>query len=395
MIGSAKWHLSGDSPGSPALVNLCMSHDPALAGLHRGVVAFATGLEAPILSVEPAHRLYAPDTGNIHRLEAKSGLALIAAQYLNESASAAVESLLHDTNLLVVHSLFRGHADLAMRWAAGRRKAYWVVPHGCWDPWGMAHHRIRKEAWMVAVGHRYVANADWVIFASRREAEKAARWTRGARITVAHFPVSLPDLARRDVARQSLRKKLGIPDGDRVLMYAGRLHSMKRPHSVLQAFLQAEIDNVTLVFVGRDDDVTRAELASAVPSFATGRVRFTGSLDGKDLDEAFLAADGLISLSYRENFGFSVAEACAYALPIIVTPGHDLAHDMPTGLGTGNGVGWLLPDLSEAAAAQAIREFATTSEGQLRNIGQTGRRWVADQLSPSDFRDRLKALMPC
>lgn len=394
MIGSAKWHLAGDSPGSAAMVNLCMRHDPALAGLHRGVVAFAMGLEAPILSVEPAHRLYAPDTGNIHRLEAKGGLASIAAQYLNESATAAAEGLLHDTNLLVVHSLFRGHADFAMRWAAGRRKAYWVVPHGCWDPWGMAHHRIRKEAWMVAVGHRYVANADWVIFASRREAEKAAPWTRGARITVAHFPVSLPDLARRDAARQSLRKRLAIPEGDRILMYAGRLHSMKRPHSVLQAFLRAEIDNVTLVFVGRDDDVTRAELASAVPSFATGRVRFAGSLDGEDLDEAFLAADGFISLSYRENFGYSLAEACGYALPIIVTPGHDLAYEMPMGVRPDNGVGWLLPDLSETAATQAIRAFATSSEARLRGIGQVGRRWVADHLSAADFRDRLVALMP-
>ena len=372
-----------------------MGLDPALAGLHRGVVAFATGLEAPILSVEPAHRLYAPDTENIYRLEATSGLAAISAQYLNASAAAAAESLLRDTDLLVVHSLFRAHADFAMRWAAERRKHYWVVPHGCWDPWGMAHHWIRKEAWMVAVGHRYVANADWVIFASRREAEKANRWTRGARITVAPFPVSLPALARQDAARQSLRKKLAIPERDRILMYVGRLHSMKRPQSVLQAFLRAEIQNLTLVFVGRDDDVTRAELAHALPSFAAGRVRFAGLLDGEDLDEAFLAADGLISLSYRENFGFSVAEACAYALPIIVTPGHDLAHDMPTGLGPGNGVGWLLPDLSEAAAAQAIREFATTSEAQLRKIGQTGRRWVADHLSPTDFRDRLKALMPC
>ena len=395
MIGSAKWHLAGNAAGSAAKVNLCMGHDPALGGLYRGVVAFATGLESPILSIEPVQRLYAWDTEKIYRLEATSGLSSISAQYLNASAAAAAESLLHDTNLLVVHSLFRGHADFAMRWASERRKDYWVVPHGCWDPWGMAHHRIRKKAWMVAVGHRYVANAEWVIFASRREAEKASRWTRGARTTVVHFPVALPDLARQDSARQSLRKALGIPEGNRILMYAGRLHSMKRPHAVLRAFLRAEIRNLTLVFVGRDDDVTRAELANALPSFAAERVRFAGSLDGEDLDEAFLAADGFISLSYRENFGFSLAEACAYALPIIVTPGHDLAHDMPTGVGPGNGVGWLLPDFSEAAAAQAIRAFATASDARLRSIGQTGRRWVAEHLSPAGFRDRLKALMPC
>ncbi|MFM7137608.1 MAG: glycosyltransferase family 4 protein, partial [Planctomycetota bacterium] len=200
---------------------------------------------------------------------------------------------------------------------------------------------------------------------------------------------------RRDAARRSLHGRLGIREGVRILLYAGRLHSMKRPHAVLQAFLRAEVENLALLFVGRDDDVTRPELAGIVPSCAAEKVRFTGELDGDELDEVFLAADGFISLSYRENFGFSLAEACAYGLPVIATPGHDLAHEMPMAAGPSGGVGWLLPDLSEAAAVQGIRQFATASSSRLSSMGQNARRWVAEHLSPEKFRERLFALMSC
>lgn len=393
MIGLAKWHLAGDRPGRPGVVNVCQGHDPALAGLYRGITAFSAGLGAPILSVEPTTRLYGPCAGEVFRLEATGGFSTCTTQYVNRSADSAAEPLLRDARLLIVHSLFRGHVGFGMRWAEQRDRDYWVVPHGCWDPWGMANHGSRKRLWMTAVGQRYVANTNCVIFASRREAEKAARWTRSARTAVVHFPVQLPDLARKDAAKESLRQKLGLADGMRVLISVGRLHSMKRPHAILQAFLQAGTENLALVFVGGDDDVTRAELARAVPPAVAERIRFTGVLAGEALEEAFLGADGFVSLSYRENFGFSLAEACAYGLPVIVTPGHDLVHEMPTVQGAASGVGWCLPDMTRAAASEAFQAFAAASDKQLRWIGQTARQWAAEELHPDDFRLRLLALM--
>jgi glycosyltransferase involved in cell wall biosynthesis len=391
---ATKWHLAGDSVGPVDAVNLCLGHDPRLAGLYRGVTAFSDALDAPILSVEPTKRVYGPCEGQVVRLEATGGLGTLSTHFLNRSADIATESLLHDTRLLVVHSLFRGHAGFAMRWAAERRKHYWAVPHGCLDPWGMSQRRMQKRLWMAAIGRRYVAHADRVIFASRREAEKASDWTRGARTAVVHFPVHLPDLGRQDTARKSLRDKLGLSESLRILVYVGRLAGMKRPQALLQAFLRAEAESVALVFVGADGDLTSAELERVIPPSAAGRIRFTGALHGDELDEAFLAADGFISLSHRENFGFSLAEACAYGLPLIATPGHDLVHEMPTGGGAAGGVGWVLPDLSEAAAVQAMQAFAAASESHLRCMGQNARLWAADRLSPEVFRRRLAELVP-
>lgn len=394
MIASAKWHLVGNPVGPVDTVNLCMGHDPALAGLYRGVNAFSDALDAPILSVEPTNRAYAPCEGTVFRLEATNDWDIFSTHRLNRSAVVATESLLHDTRLLVVHSMFRGHAEFAMRFAAERRKHYWAVPHGCLDPWGMSRRRLQKRLWMAAIGQRYIAHAGHVLFSSKREAEKAIGWTHGARTAVVHFPVALPDLRPQDAAKKSLRGKLGLPESVRILMYVGRLNAMKRPRSLLQAFLRAEAAKLVLVFVGADDDVTTTELARAIPRSEAGRVRFTGALGGGDLEEAYLAADGFISLSHRENFGFSLAEACAYGLPFIATPGHDLVHEMPRGGPAAGGLGWVLPDTSEAAAVQAIQAFVAASESRLRCMGDHARAWVADNLSPEAFRSRLAALAP-
>ena len=379
---------------SADVVNLCLGHDQALAGLYRGVTEFSQALNAPILSVEPAERAYDPCEGEVCRLEATGSLALVSSHYMNKAASVAAASFLNDTRLLIVHSLFRGHVGFAMRWAAESRRHYWAVPHGCLDPWGMAYHGIQKRLWMAAIGNRYLAHARRVIFSSKREAEKAAAWTRGAKSAVVHFPVRFPDLSRRDAARHQLRVKLGISEDARILLYAGRLHSMKRPRALLHAFLRAEAANLVLVVVGGDDDVTRGELEKSLPPSAAGRVYFTGMISGPEVMSSMLAADGFISLSYRENFGFSLAEACAAGLPIIATSGHDLMHEMQTGQGAAGNVGWLLPDLSEATAVQAIEAFAAASEWQLRSIGQNARQWATDNLSEQVFREQVTAMLP-
>lgn len=391
MIAAAQWHLVGESAGAFRSVNLCVAHDPNLAGLYRGVTAFSEAMDAAILSVEPTRRVYGHCEGRVLRLEASGGLPLISAHWLNSSADGATAGLLHDTRLLVVHSLFRGHAGFAMRWAAERRKDYWAVPHGCLDPWGMARRRLQKRLWMAAIGRHYLANASHVIFSTRREADKASDWTRGARTTVVHFPVPLPDRGRQDAIRKSVRDKLGFSESTRILLYVGRLHAMKRPRALLRAFLRAAAANLALVIVGGDDDDTRAELSRAIPPSEAGRVRFTGPLSGSDLDEAYLGADGFVSLSHRENFGFSLAEACAYGLPVIVTPGHDLVHEMPV-LGDRCAVGWMLPDLSDATAVQAICEFAQADNAQLRAYGETARGWASEKLNPACFSDRLRAI---
>jgi glycosyltransferase involved in cell wall biosynthesis len=141
-----------------------------------------------------------------------------------------------------------------------------------------------------------------------------------------------------------------------------------------------------------DGDLTQADIRAAIPPASRDRVHLIGPLAGADLAAAQLACDGFISLSFQENFGYAAAEAMAYELPVILSPGHDLAHEMPALAGR-FACGWLLGDDAHTTAVAAIREFATASDGPLAAAGATGRTWVAETLAFERFRDRLTRLL--
>lgn len=376
-------------------VNVCLTHDPSLAGLYRAVNDFAMALDAPIVSFDDGRRdrrfLATTEPRPATRVPAGTGWLSRDCHVVTKSAARQAEAAIADAGLLVVHSLFRGHARWAAAAARRRGLPYWVVPHGCLDPWGLGQRRWLKRAWLAAYGASYFSQAERVVFATRREADKAERWIPAGRATVVHWPVQFPEFSDRPSRRQRFRDRLGIGDSERLLLSVGRLHSMKRPIETVRAFCEAGAGNCHLAIVGMDGDITAAHVQAAVPAACRQRVHVIGPLTGADLVAAYCAADGFISLSFRENFGYAAAEAIAHGLPVILSPGHDLAHELPS-RGGRLACGWLLPDDSRISAEQAIEDFCRLSEAEADTMRTAGAAWARDNLSFERFRDALRSL---
>jgi glycosyltransferase involved in cell wall biosynthesis len=145
-----------------------------------------------------------------------------------------------------------------------------------------------------------------------------------------------------------------------------------------------------------DGDLTQGDVRAAMPPGCRDRVHVVGPLTGADLAAAYFGSDGFVSLSHQENFGYAAAEAVAVGLPVILSPGHDLAHEMPFGSGMpgpgGLACGWLLPDDSVAAAVAAIRAWACATDRRLEAAGEAGGAWAREELSRERFRDELVRL---
>jgi len=311
-------------------------------------------------------------------------------------ADAAVAN----TDLLVVHSLFRAHATWARKRARRDRRRYWAVPHGCLDPWGLSHRGLLKRVWLEACGRSYLAAADRIVMSSRRSLEKASPWLPegGAddRAVVVHWPVEPPRLDGQSAARAAFRGRHGIPDQARLLLFVGRLHAVKRPIATVRAFCEATGSagqaRCHLAVVGMDGDLTQGDVRAAMPPGCRDRVHVVGPLTGADLAAAYFGSDGFVSLSHQENFGYAAAEAAAYGMPVILSAGHDLAHEMPQ-RGGRFACGWLLGDDAQATAVAAIRAWATAGDATLAAAGAVGRTWVEETLGSERFRDRLRGLV--
>lgn len=374
--------------------NVCLSHGPVLGGLYRAVNDFARAMGAPILSFDAGCRPHEqPDPrDDTVRIGCGNGLFSRGCHALTPAATTAADAAIADAGLLIVHSMFRAHAPWAAEWTRRHGGRYWAVPHGCLDPWGLRQRGLAKRAWLTIHGRRFLADADWVLFSTRRTRDKALHWASGSHTAVVHWPVAIPSLRNRDKARSRLRTMLGIPAAAPLLLFVGRLHAVKRPLETIQRFCRATTGPAHLVMVCGVGDIARSQLTAVIPPSHGGRVHLVGPCDTDALATVYLASDGFLSLSCQENFGYAAAEAAAYGLPLILSPGHDLAHDMPRTPAGNLACGWLLPDDSEPAAIEAISAWATAAASATtsqRGMGATARLWATETLGFDVFQSAL------
>ena len=308
--------------------NVCLTHDPAYGGLHRSVQDFSRALSASVLSFDDGpvddglgERVSVEEGVPVRRLGCGTGWLARDCRVMSPAVARQADAAVADADLLVVHSLFRGHATWARAWARQHRRRYWAVPHGCLDPWGLSHRGLLKRLWLETWGRSFLADADRIVFSSQRSMEKASPGLSDSsadeRVVVVHWPVDLPQLDGQVAARAAFRQQLGIPEAARLLLFVGRLHAVKRPLETVRAFCEATaaaaLKHCHLAIVGMDGDLTQADILAAIPPACRDRVHVIGPLAGDDLAAALLASDGFVSLSFQENFGYAAAEAVASA----------------------------------------------------------------------------------
>ena len=114
--------------------------------------------------------------------------------------------------------------------------------------------------------------------------------------------------------------KSGVaPNGERILLYVGRLATVKNLYWLLGQIRQsALLRNIITVFVG--DGPEREGLKSKVGALGLdARVQFVGRKDGDELYAIMSAADALVLPSTFEPYGAVVAEAMQWGTPVVVS----------------------------------------------------------------------------
>lgn len=377
-------------PGSSRnVVNICLDYSPAYGGVVKAIDDFQGALGANVLSFDDGAeaRVDSPAVQYVDECSRFLGKRHLR---LSHSACREAQTFLdgEGPDLLIAHSLFRGQCGWTRREAQRRGIEYWAVPHGSLDPWVFTYGGSFKRAWMRLSGQRYLQDAASVVFATRREMEKAKHVYQGDNIHVVHWPVDLLDLSQKEASRIRLRENLSIEADQRVLLYLGRYDAMKRPLETIDAFARAKADGLHLVLVGNDSGLQKRELDAMVERQGLKHcVHVVGALFGEEKNRALLGADGFISLSHRENFGYTTAEALSAGIPLILSPGNDLAMELEE-----EGCGWCLQGMSLEEASSAIRAFSESSFATLAEMGKCGRRWCEAHLQRETFYKALIAL---
>jgi glycosyltransferase involved in cell wall biosynthesis len=172
-------------------------------------------------------------------------------------------------------------------------------------------------------------------------------------------------------SRNQWRQAWNIPDHHDVILFVGKFETKKQPVELLRAFLEADLDRTSLVFVGSGE--LERELRTLAGEAGAQQVVFSGFANQSVMPEVYAAADLLIlpSRGHAETWGLCVNEAMASGLPVIVSShvgcGPDLVEPGKTG--------WVFDALSYHEMVRVLKEAVAVRE-DWKKMGRLSRKTI-------------------
>ena len=306
--------------------------------------------------------------------------------YCTRKSSYHAKQACKNSSLISCHGFYRYHNLWINRIHKNYKTPYWFVPHGVLDPWVMQSSAFIKKAFWKGGGKYFIDRASTVIFSTKAERDKARSQFKLPNYEVIPWPVELVELNSRAKRRELIRKKLGIPQDAKVLIYFGRLHKMKQPLKTIRAFAVGGDEKGNLLIVGNEYGISLKQCYQTARELGVHkRVHLVGPVYGEKKYDYLFASDAYISLSHRENFNHTAAESMSAGLPLILSPGNDLQPEIHS-----SDCSWGLPDDRLKTAVEAIESFNSLSFEELEKMGARGRDWVDQNLQFNQFAERLQ-----
>ncbi len=293
------------------------------------------------------------------------------------------ESVLAGADLIFIHMLYRYHSQWASNFAMQHGIPTVIVPHGSLDPYVFTYRCLQKKAWLRIVGRKILDNASAILCATEREREKAKQHVGSTPSKIISWPISFgPFDCTIDV-----RSILGIPPSDRILLFVGRLHPVKRPIETIDAFVTANIDGWHLILVGPGS----SELPlNEVVLYANGcsRVHVVGAQFGESKNAFIHSADMYILFSKKENYSYTVAEAIQARVPVMISREVDLSPVVER-----YACGIVVDAITESSRRDAIKSLESLRNSNFNSMRDNCDRFSQNELQFSVFEDRLKELV--
>jgi glycosyltransferase involved in cell wall biosynthesis len=221
-----------------------------------------------------------------------------------------------------VHGLLNPISSGAARAAINRGIPVVIGPFGTMSRYTFAHRRtVAKRMYFRAVDAPNLRRAAGLHFTTPAEREEA-KWHGIDFGTRAHV---VPPPYRGARASDHRPAATASPS----VLFLGRLHPVKGVDVLLDAWpaIRATHPGARLTIAGQGTPQYEAELRSRAASLGAdaASVVFPGFVRGADKVAHLAAAQVCVLPSLHENFGISVLDSVAAGVPIIVTPGVQLA----------------------------------------------------------------------
>lgn len=270
---------------------------------------------------------------------------------------APASDIVHSHSLWMMPNVYPG-------WVLRARLPLVISPRGTLSAWALERSRWRKKvAWTLLQGP--VVKAATCLHATAEQEYMDIR-AHGLRQPVCIVPNGI-DVPEVYAATGAARPR----QGERTILYMGRLHSVKGIDRLLRAWaaIAHQRPEWQLRIVGPDDGGYEEELRHLAAQLRAPRVTFAGPAYGRQKWEEYRAAALYVLPSHSESFGMTVAEALASGTPVITTKGAPWSGLVQEACGF-----WI--EHGVEPLGDALLHATGLDAGQLEAFGARGREWM-------------------
>lgn len=294
--------------------------------------------------------------------------------YYSPAMRRQAPELVRECDVLQGHGLYVGTNLIFGREARRQRKPMVYHVHGMFEPYILGRSQWKKRLVHGLFENRNIRDLRLWRALTAKESDQIR--ATGARQPIAVIPNGLnpADFGPPADAQKSIDTALvkGLEKRSSRLLFLGRLHPKKGLDLLLPAWgkLSAKYRDWELVIAGPDEAGYLAQLRSLARTLGIDdRIVFTGLVTGEAKVRLLHSADLFVLPSYSEGLPMSVLEACACAIPVVVTRECNVA-DIAAAE-----AGWECnADLD--SVANALEAALIASDAERRERGDNGRRLI-------------------
>lgn len=264
----------------------------------------------------------------------------------------AVKARAREFDIIHVTGVWQRTSGAACKAAKSQGIPYIVSPRGALGPYSWRQKTAKKVVYYLWQERFNMTNAAAIHYTSRQELEEC-RWLQlpaPAFIIPNGLDTKFWQPATDDA--KVWRQSQNLREDDFILLNVGRLHHKKGLDLLPQALAPLRNLNWRMIFVGGDDDGTKAKLEQQFQAAnLSQQVRFLKQCEPKQLPAIYSAANLFVLPSRHENFGNVVVEALACGCPVLISDKVGLHDEVAEG-----GIGWVRSQVAQEWTA-AIQEL--------------------------------------
>lgn len=234
----------------------------------------------------------------------------------------ALKISIKDFDLIYIVGIWNYPVAMAARCCLRYKKPYIISPRGMLYPFTMGTKFGKKSIYYNLVVKDILKSANAIHYTTEDESEKCHSFL-GLRKRKVVIPNGIDLSEFRDLsASRKFRERYPELKDKKVILFLGRIARIKGLDILIRAYniLAKESDEVHLFIAGGGEEGYKEKIEKQVSnSKLQKRVTFSGFLNSEEKLEAYAGSDIFVLPSYSENFGLSVVEAMACAVPVVIS----------------------------------------------------------------------------